>query len=55
MSKRARRLVVTTLISLVIAAALVAAFWPRPLLVDIGEVTSGPLVVTVNEDGRTRV
>jgi HlyD family secretion protein len=31
------------------------ALWPRPLAVDLARVTTGPLVVTVDEEGRTRV
>lgn len=38
-----------------IAAALAAAFWPRPMLVDIGEVSQGPIRVTINDEGRTQV
>lgn len=38
-----------------VAAALVAAFRPRPALVDIAEVQVAPMVVTIDEAGRTRV
>lgn len=38
-----------------IGAAMAAAFWPRPVMVDMGEVTQGPLSVTIDEEGRTRV
>jgi len=44
-----------------IAAALLVtgiigwAFWPRPLAVDIGEVKRGPMIMTINEEGKTRV
>ena len=55
MGKRSRRILVTLLILVAVGAGITAAFWPRPLLVDLGTVTEGPLVVTVNEDGRTRV
>ena len=43
---------------LIVAAviALVAwAFVPRPVLVDVSEVKRGPLRVTVDEDGKTRI
>ncbi|MPY86848.1 MAG: hypothetical protein GEU99_02905 [Luteitalea sp.] len=43
------------LIALVIAVLLIIALWPRPVEVDLGTVTSGPLVVTVDEEGETRV
>lgn len=38
-----------------IAAALGAAFWPRAVMVDIGQVTRGAMSVTIDEEGRTRV
>ena len=38
-----------------LASMLAFAFWPRPLLVDMGEVTIGPMIVTIDEEGRTRV
>ncbi|SNS55740.1 efflux RND transporter periplasmic adaptor subunit [Tropicimonas sediminicola] len=52
--KRSRRLL-TLLVLALVAGALAFAFWPRPMLVDIGEVTRGPLVVTIDEEARTRV
>ncbi|MGB5622890.1 MAG: RND transporter, partial [Gammaproteobacteria bacterium] len=41
--------------SLLVVAALIFGFMPRPILVDTAEVSRGPLVVTVEEEGRTRV
>jgi len=38
-----------------LAAGLVYAFWPRPVLVDMVTVAPGPLTVTVDEEGETRV
>ncbi len=38
-----------------LTAALVYAFWPKPVDVEITPVTTGPLQVTVNEDGKTRI
>ncbi|MGB5557591.1 MAG: HlyD family efflux transporter periplasmic adaptor subunit [Paracoccaceae bacterium] len=40
---------------LLIAVGLAYAFWPRPLMVDLGEVARAPMVVSVNEEGRTKV
>jgi len=40
---------------LLLAAGLVYAFWPRPVAVDLGAVTAGPLSVTIDEEGETRV
>lgn len=36
-------------------ALLVYALWPQPVSVDVVPVTRGPLQVTVDEDGKTRV
>jgi HlyD family secretion protein len=40
---------------LLVAAGLVYAFWPIPVEVDMEPVTRGPMQVTVDEDGRTRI
>ncbi len=53
--RRRSRLFLTLVAAGLIAAALTAAFWPRPVMVDLGEVTRGPMMVTIDEDGRTRV
>ena len=53
-----RRLLLNTriLIGFVAFAALLAvAVWPRPAIVDVATATRGPLVVTVDEEGVTRV
>jgi HlyD family secretion protein len=39
----------------VLLAGLAYAFWPRPVNVDMGEATRGPMIVTINEEGKTRV
>ena len=41
--------------SVLLAALLGYAFWPKAMLVDVGEVTRGELVVDVRAEGRTRV
>jgi HlyD family secretion protein len=38
-----------------IAALLAVALWPRPAVVDLATTTRGPLLVTVDEEGVTRV
>ncbi len=53
--KRRSRLVMTLSAAVLIGAALAAAFWPRAILVDIAEVRAGPMIVTINEEGRTQV
>ena len=39
----------------VVVMGLAYAFWPRPVAVDVGRVTRGPMQLSVDEDGRTRV
>ncbi|WP_296761457.1 HlyD family efflux transporter periplasmic adaptor subunit [Sediminimonas sp.] len=55
----ARRKHSRIVIGLVIAGILVTgvgyAFWPKPQLVDIGTAERGPMRVTIDEEGRTRV
>lgn len=43
------------IIGLLVLAALVWAFMPRPVPVDTAAVRRGPLQVTVDEEGRTRI
>ncbi len=53
--KRNSRALFTILVVAVILGALVYAFWPRPVLVDIGTVERRPMRVTIDEEGRTQV
>jgi HlyD family secretion protein len=39
----------------VIGGLLAVAFWPSTVAVDVASVTSGPLMVTIDEEGTTRV
>ncbi|HWQ85696.1 efflux RND transporter periplasmic adaptor subunit, partial [Brevundimonas sp.] len=41
-------------VALALAALLIFAFRPRPVLVDIGEISRGPLTVAVRDEARTR-
>jgi HlyD family secretion protein len=50
-----RRRLTTGAVALALAAILVWVLWPSPEPVDIVEVTRGPLVVTLDEEGETRV
>ena len=54
-AKKRSRLILTSIVAVLIGGALMVAFWPRPTLVDLGEVTRGPMRVTIDEEGRTRV
>lgn len=55
MARKRSRSFLTLVTVAVLGAALAFAFWPRPTSVDIGEVTTGPMMVTIDEEGRTRV
>lgn len=50
-----KRLVLWGTVLAAIAAGFVYAFWPRPVLVDLAAATRGPLTVTIDEEGETRV
>lgn len=54
-AKKRSRLILTLGIGGVTLGALTAAFWPHPVMVDLGVVTRGPMMVTIDEEGRTRV
>lgn len=47
-----RRLVLS---AVVIGSLIAVALWPRAVVVDLGTASRGPLVVTIDEEGRTRV
>jgi len=51
----ARRNIAISALGLIVLAALVFGFMPRPVPVDTTTVGRGPLRVTVEEEGRTRV
>jgi HlyD family secretion protein len=50
-----KRILMWSVIGLLVAAGLLAAFWPRSLAVDLLPVTAGPMQVTVRDEGETRV
>ena len=53
--KRRSRMIATTVMIVIVGAALGAAFWPRPALVDLGDIVRGRMTVTIDAQGRTRV
>ncbi|MGI9367360.1 MAG: efflux RND transporter periplasmic adaptor subunit [Ruegeria sp.] len=53
--KRYSRSILTVVASLAVVGILLAAFWPRPMLVDLATVKRGDMIVTINDEGRTRV
>jgi HlyD family secretion protein len=50
-----RRIALWSGLLALLAAGLAAAFWPRPVPVDMARVETGPLTVTVDAEGETRV
>jgi HlyD family secretion protein len=55
MKAQTRRRVFVVTVGVFVAIALVYGFMPKPLMVDAAAVRRGPLLVTVEEEGRTRV
>ncbi|NDB74341.1 MAG: RND transporter, partial [Verrucomicrobia bacterium] len=41
--------------ALALIGLIVAGMWPKPVIVETTRVTTGPLRVTVNEEGKTRI
>ncbi len=52
---RTRARIGISLLALAVAGALAYGFLPRPVPVDVAQVTQGPMAVTVEEEGKTRV
>jgi HlyD family secretion protein len=55
MARKRSRLFLLIVTIVTVGAALVFAFWPRAIKVDIGTVTRDTMMVTIDEEGRTRV
>ncbi|MEQ9694861.1 HlyD family efflux transporter periplasmic adaptor subunit [Shimia sp. SDUM112013] len=55
MAQKSSRRILTLGAALLVAAGLAAAFWPQPILVDMGQVSRGDMMVTVDEEARTQV
>lgn len=53
--KKWLRRAVPALVALLVPGAILWGLWPRPVDVDLGEVTRGPMRVTVDEEGKTRI
>jgi HlyD family secretion protein len=52
---RAARRAFVVLFLLAVAAAITWAFWPAPVRAEMARVARGPMRVTVDEDGQTRI
>ncbi len=55
MAKKSSRRILTLGAAAVVVAGLAAAFWPQPVLVDMGDVKRGAMMQTVDEEARTQV
>src|SRR5579884_2361355 len=49
------RRLIPILVTALVVAGIAYAFWPKPVPVDLERVDQGPLVVTVDEEGKTRI
>ena len=54
-SPKPKRRFVWWIVGFVLLALVVAGLWPKPLPVEVSPVTRGDILVTVNEEGMTRV
>jgi HlyD family secretion protein len=55
MPKNLRKAVIPGATALLVVAGLVYAFWPRPVSVSLVTVERGPMMVTIDDEGTTRV
>lgn len=55
MTANTKRILIWAVIAGIILIALAFSFAPRPVMVDMVEMQPGPLVVTLDEEGQTRV
>jgi HlyD family secretion protein len=51
----AKRILIWTAVGAIVVIALAFSFMPRPVMVDLIEVRPGPIIVTLDEEGETRV
>ncbi len=49
------RVVTFAILAALVGVFFLYAFWPRPMLVDIGEITQGHMMVTIDEEAKARV
>ncbi len=55
MEAKKRRELIWAGVGVTLAAFFAYAFWPRSIVVDLAEVSRGPLRVTVSDEGQTRI
>ncbi len=49
------RRILLWLAGLVLVGGFVLALWPKPVPVDLAQITTGPMAVTIDEEGKTRI
>ncbi|HSM95539.1 MAG TPA: HlyD family efflux transporter periplasmic adaptor subunit [Rhizomicrobium sp.] len=55
MTPNTRRILLIAAVGVLVVGALAWSFWPRPVEVELGSVSRGPMQVDVSDEGRTRV
>lgn len=55
MTANTKRIILWSAVAGLLLVALAISFMPRPVMVDVVEVQPGPMVVTLDEEGQTRV
>ena len=55
MAKTQSRIWISAGIAALLLLALAFAFWPRPRMVDLGEVAQRPMQISIDEEAKTRV
>ena len=55
MTASRKRILMWTVVAAGVAAGLAVAFAPQPVAVEVVTVEAGPMVVTVEEEGQTRI
>lgn len=55
MRPEVRRRILVITVSVIVIAALVYGFMPKPVRIDVAQVKKGPLRVTIDEEGKSRV
>lgn len=53
--RKRTRLWLTLVVVALVAGAVAMALWPRPMMVDFAVLDEGPMEVTIDEEGKTRV
>ena len=55
MTSKSRKSLLTLIVGALVVALLFIAFRPHPVAVDLAPVTRGPMQVTINADGKTKI